>query len=324
MTAQDFGAPDVAQPPPPPVPVDLDITALPCFMLNTQRLLSSELVALASGEEFRAAVLLWCRAWHQVPAASLPDDDRVLASFAGFGRDVNAWRKVRDMALHGFLKCSDGRLYHGTLADDAMRASRDMRQRRERTRAATAARMTDAESDVDRDVARDGARDVSRDVDRDVARECAREGARDVHPGQDITGQTKEKGKGSHETSLCQEISRVDCSQSARAFEIWNEMAAQRGLARAQRITPARRRKLRSRLAEVGGLDGWLEACARVGRSGFLCGRNGRGWRADIDFVLRESAFCKLMEGGFDDAPARPGTGGADLMRELDKIAGSR
>lgn len=96
-----------------------DCRKLSGFMLNVERLLSSELWALSTGDELKAAVGLWCRAWKQVPAGSLPDDDRVLASFSGAGA---RWPKVRAMALHGFVKCSDGRLYHPVLCEDAKRA----------------------------------------------------------------------------------------------------------------------------------------------------------------------------------------------------------
>lgn len=106
--------------PPPLVPAEVDLTQFDGFMLNTERLLGSELLALATGEEFRAAVVLWCRAWKQVPAASLPDDDRILARFANV--NFTAWRKIKTMALRGFIKCSDGRLYHKVLANDALRA----------------------------------------------------------------------------------------------------------------------------------------------------------------------------------------------------------
>ena len=68
--------------PAPLVPADCDCTDLDGFMLNVERLQSSELVALATPEELAAALMLWCRAWKQVPAASLPADDRVLAAFA--------------------------------------------------------------------------------------------------------------------------------------------------------------------------------------------------------------------------------------------------
>lgn len=106
--------------PPPPVPADCDLRDLDGFLLNVERLLASELWALASAEEFRAAMSLWCRAWKQVPAASLPDDERTLAAFAGVS--LARWAKVRSMAMRGFDKCADGRLYHRTLAADAMRA----------------------------------------------------------------------------------------------------------------------------------------------------------------------------------------------------------
>jgi len=120
--------------PAPLVPTEIDLSKLDGFMLDTVKLLGSELVALSTGDEFKAAVMLWCRAWKQRPAASLPDDDRILASFAGYGRDVKGWQKVREMALRGFVQCSDGRLYHQVLAADAVRAFRAREQRAEALR----------------------------------------------------------------------------------------------------------------------------------------------------------------------------------------------
>ncbi len=114
--------------PEPLVAADVDLGKLDGFMLDTVRLLGSELVALSTGDEFKAAVLLWCRAWKQRPACSLPNDDRVLASFAQV--PAAKWRKVRDMALRGFVLCSDGRLYHRVLAADAIRAHAAAEQRR--------------------------------------------------------------------------------------------------------------------------------------------------------------------------------------------------
>ena len=117
------GCPSVGAPPPdPPVPPACDLRKLPGFVLNAQRLLGSEFLALASGDEVKAALTLWCRAWHQVPAASLPDDDKVLASFAGLGSDLRRWAKIKPMALRGFVLCGDGRLYHTVLAAEALQA----------------------------------------------------------------------------------------------------------------------------------------------------------------------------------------------------------
>ncbi|WP_250518621.1 DUF1376 domain-containing protein [Caballeronia sp. ATUFL_M1_KS5A] len=90
--------------------------------LDVQRLRDSDLAALESPAACWSAVLLWCASWHQVPAASLPNDDRVLAQLAGFGRVVTEWKKVREGALRGWIECSDGRLYHPVVAAKAREA----------------------------------------------------------------------------------------------------------------------------------------------------------------------------------------------------------
>ena len=106
--------------PEPLVPADVDLRHFPYMKLDVVRLRDSTLAQSASGDGFRAAVLLWCAAWHQVPAGSVPNDDRLLAHLAGYGRDLRGWRRVKDDALHGFVECSDGLLYHPVLADKAM------------------------------------------------------------------------------------------------------------------------------------------------------------------------------------------------------------
>lgn len=105
--------------PPPLVPPDVDLRGLPYMPLDITRLLDSDFYALSTGSEFKAAVTLWIRSFQQIPAASLPDDERVLAhlSYAG-----PAWAEVRDMAMRGWIKCSDGRLYHPVVAEKAMTA----------------------------------------------------------------------------------------------------------------------------------------------------------------------------------------------------------
>lgn len=103
----------------PLVPAHVDLRDFAFMPLDAVRLRDSSLAVEASGDEFRAAVLLWCVAWHQVPAASLPDNDRVLANYVGFGRDLKSWRKVREGALRGFVPCDDGRLYHAILSQKA-------------------------------------------------------------------------------------------------------------------------------------------------------------------------------------------------------------
>lgn len=104
----------------PPLPVTVDLRIFRRMPLDVMRVRDSETIARTDGDEFKAAFLLWCAAWHQLPASSLPDDDVLLASLAGYGRVVREWRKVRERALRGFVKCSDGRLYHAVIADIAL------------------------------------------------------------------------------------------------------------------------------------------------------------------------------------------------------------
>ena len=101
---------------------DCDLRNFQFMPLDVLRLRDSDTAAIASGEEFRCAVLLWCASWHQVPAASLPDNDMSLASLAGMGRAVKDWIKLRDGALRGWIKCSDGRFYHPVISEKAMEA----------------------------------------------------------------------------------------------------------------------------------------------------------------------------------------------------------
>jgi hypothetical protein len=105
--------------PQPLVPADHDVSMLSDFRLHVDRLLASELVAIGTPEECWAALMLWCRAWKQTPGGSLPNDERALAGFSGAGKQ---WKKVRPMAMHGFVLCSDGRFYHPVLCDEVKRA----------------------------------------------------------------------------------------------------------------------------------------------------------------------------------------------------------
>lgn len=117
--------------PPPPVPADLDLHELAEMPLHVIRLRDSDIVTKVSAEAFRAAVLLWCACWHQVPAGSLPSDDASLAELAGYGWDLAVWRAVKNDALRGFVPRSDGRLYHLDIVAVAVVRNRElMRYRR--------------------------------------------------------------------------------------------------------------------------------------------------------------------------------------------------
>jgi hypothetical protein len=115
--------------------------------VDVVRLRDSEFALRRTGDEFRAGILLRCASWHQKPASSVPNDDVLLAFLAGFGRDVEAWLRVRDGALDGFIECSDGRLYHPEIAEKALEAEKQRDINRARTTAATDARRRQRDED---------------------------------------------------------------------------------------------------------------------------------------------------------------------------------
>lgn len=87
--------------------------------LDVARLRDSELTTSETPEACWAALLLMLASWHQVPAASIPDDQRWMASVTGVGR---RWKRLSAAVLRGWVKCSDGRLYHPEVAAYANKA----------------------------------------------------------------------------------------------------------------------------------------------------------------------------------------------------------
>lgn len=106
----------------PLTPLNCNLQDFPRMMIDIPRLRGSEFDATLDDAAWRAGLNLWMTAWHQVPAASLPDDDANLAKHAGLGRDVKTWRKIRSTALRGWVKCNDGLLYHPVVAEMALEA----------------------------------------------------------------------------------------------------------------------------------------------------------------------------------------------------------
>lgn len=104
----------------PLIPPEVDMTGYPFTPLFRARLFGSEFHATASAEEWRAGVILWLKAWDQQPAGTLPQKDALLAKLAELS--LEDWAAVRDMALHGWYPCTDGRLHHAVVAEGVLEA----------------------------------------------------------------------------------------------------------------------------------------------------------------------------------------------------------
>lgn len=106
----------------PLTPADCDLTDFAFMPLDVRRLLGSRLWLRASHDPIAgmAAIYLMGESWHQIPAASLPNDDRTLAALAGV--HWRTWRRIKDLVLSEWVLCDDGRLYLPHLAERALSA----------------------------------------------------------------------------------------------------------------------------------------------------------------------------------------------------------
>ncbi len=115
--------------PVPLTPPDCNLRGMPFMPLQVVTLLDSDLFALSTGDEFKAAVALWCKSWNQIPGGSLPNDERILAAFS----QTKNWKKVKEMAMRGWILCDDNRFYHPVVAENVLKAweSREEYQEKE-------------------------------------------------------------------------------------------------------------------------------------------------------------------------------------------------
>lgn len=104
-----------------PTPIDptADLRHLPWMKWPFDETVASEAWAAASPWEQLARINLFATAWRSIPAASLPQEEKILKAFSKSG---TRWPKVRDFALDGFKLHADNRLYHPILTSLAQEA----------------------------------------------------------------------------------------------------------------------------------------------------------------------------------------------------------
>lgn len=135
--------------PEPLVPAEVDLRDFPFTPMFRARLFGSQFHANANDAEWRAGVTLWLKSWDQVPAGSLPTDDVALCRLAELGRDLKTWKRIKGLALHGWIECSDGRLHHKVVAEGVNDAWARKLAQRDRTEKARAARLANRQSQPD-------------------------------------------------------------------------------------------------------------------------------------------------------------------------------
>lgn len=88
-------------------------------------------------------------------------------------------------------------------------------------------------------------------------------------------------------------------------FRHYNEVRC--GMPECKKLTPIRVKQVKARIAEVG-LDGLLDILTSCKDMPHLLGQNDRGWKADLEWLTKDSNFTKVIEGKYlrYTTPANP------------------
>ena len=225
----------------------------------------------------------------------LPDDDRQLAAILRVG--LPEWLAVASV-VRAFFKPKNGLLAHKKCECELDKQ--------------------DLRSKLRSEIAKKGA--AVRWNNNNDLNASSMPTAKLMHASVHATGQDKTRHKKERIPPTAVVKPAFDASAAVAA---WNLMASASGLAQVQRLTQGRKAKLRQRLADCGGEEGWSTALAKVAASPFLRGESERGWKADFDFLLQERSFTKLMEGGYDrKSNGHGGIDGSTRARRAAILAG--
>lgn len=324
--------------PDPLVPAEVDLRDFAYMPLDVVRLMRS-----SAWRKIRRApelgywsVNLWASSWHEVPAASLPDDDDELADFARC--EPKTWDKVKAKVLAGWVKCSDGRLYHPVVAEKALEAWAKMNGQRKRTHAAREALKRKLLETATKDVAAiltapaatsvtetataskgtegtgtEGNRTDSEEAASSVPREeplvetesTAAGDQQSAHPeAQAVEPHAKLVDQPEDDLAMPPALARRQLED--RAYALWSALAQELGLPDAGFLNSALRPALGLRLTECGGLDGWNLALTKLREAKYL--RNDDDtpkWWVNLKWFVDPGNFTGLMEGRYAEQHRR-------------------
>lgn len=95
-------------PPPPPYGA-IDLNKFDRMWINPRNMLKADWLRDAPGDVVRAKLMLTLTAFHEIPAGSVEDRDRVLAHQLWI--DLDQWLAIKPAVFDDWEYCSDGRWY---------------------------------------------------------------------------------------------------------------------------------------------------------------------------------------------------------------------
>ena len=107
-------------------------------------------------------------------------------------------------------------------------------------------------------------------------------------------GSEEEKGVQGEKTAA-----QIEADKVALFVSLWHQHCP--GLPKVQKLTQARRDKIRARLKEEPELATWAEVFKKIAASSFCNGDNRQGWKASFDWITTNGTnYVKVLEGNYD------------------------
>lgn len=241
---------------------------------------------------------MWMRCWAEEPAASLEDDDDVLADAAMCSPDK--WQEIKTSVLRGWTLCNDGRWYHPVVAEIATEVWE---------------KRTDDEKKK--------AADRQRKRDR-------RSGGSPADTARTDTGKAEETTAIPAENALkkkTEEDSKEGVYSRARAPDVSVEVQAVVGAWRqiangADCVIPGERTAIAASIRR-NGFDVLLEVCAKARASPRLNGKEGVIGVMPLNWLWDDEKIARVRRGQYDgnrnsNADRQPAGVVADFQELLD------
>lgn len=278
----------------PMVSAEIDLTDFKFMPLEVARLRRSKawLICKRRPELAFYMLNLWSISWHERPAGSLEDDDDVLADAAMCPPE--RWAEVKADALRGWVKCSDGRLYHSVVAEKVAESWHGKLLKRWSNECDRLRKENRRREESGQDALPLPAKPERNSASAPMEGHKTADG---IPPENALKGRDREgTGTGKGE-------SRIDSSSAdpdiLQAFNAWNVAAARhQRWPKPQNLNLPRRRALQGRIRDAGGLEGFMTVLAKAEASRFIRDEMA-GW--SLDWLLKSANFIKVREGNYDD-----------------------
>ena len=131
------------------------------------------------------------------------------------------------------------------------------------------------------------------------------------YQGRDTTNDTPSSTTNGHQvvqqTDTNKNINNINNDKeknnpSFQMIEIWNQDVQPKLTSGKTRITEPRKKRLSKLLEnEFKTMEGWRGYCQQIINAPFLLGKNDKGWKVDLDWVLEEKNLVRIMEGKYNN-----------------------